>query len=590
MKSITSREFWGLGEDPASLEMRREGAELTLLVARVLLLLDALVLCLMWVPEQPQADLLILGTGTLAVALFGTFWLVRVGKPRLGAWLMCTGLLAADVLSMVQAGLVDVGPAASVLTVMVVAGATLGPLATAIFALLSATSVLLITSYATSGQLRAVPIRGEPWVTATGVAAAVVAVAVLMVVLFQTRVRSIYRELSTSQERDAARVAYLQAQKLEALGRMAGGIAHDFNNLLSVVRATSDILRLRGTDSKLAERVLGDLDSAIERATLMTSRLLSFSRNRTEGRPAADLAQVATDLAPLLARLVGARIEVILVGAEEPLWVSIDPTELEQVFMNLAVNARDAMPEGGHLRILLSAEDEASALIIVEDTGLGISPEVLREIFAPFFSTKRSGTGLGLATVRDIVEGAGGTIEVASQVNEGTTFSISLRRTSPSPAKRGASPALDLPSVPGRVLLVEDHDLARRATAQLLEGLGFEVVAVTNGVEALALIDAAVTFDVLLTDKVMPRMGGLELIARVRERGLACPIIVMSGDGILPEGGEGHKGAAAHLAKPFSMAALTRALSDALGNLPPALGVGRGAQGASGVSGGPTRH
>jgi len=573
--------------------MRREGAELTRLVATIFLVLDAVMFVTMWVPTASTRGLLIQATGALGVAVVLALGLTRMGRPRLGAWMMCFGLLSAGLLSIAQAGVVDVGPAASVILAMVVAGATLGPFATVLFSVLSALAILMLTYLVEGGLLHSPPIRGAPWVTAIAVAAAVVAVAILMVVLFQARVRSIHRELNMSRERDGARVAYLQAQKLEALGRMAGGIAHDFNNLLSVVRASSDILRLRGADSNLAERVLGDLDSAIESATLMTSRLLSFSRSRTEGRPAADLARVASDLVPLLARLVGARIEVILIGAEESLWVGVDPTELDQVFMNLAVNAREAMPEGGHFRILLSAENDDTALIIVEDTGVGIPPEVTREIFAPFFSTKRSGTGLGLATVRDIVEGAGGKIEVASQINEGTTFSISLKRTSPSPAKHSVGSASKPPSVSGRVLLVEDHDLARRATAQLLEGLGFEVVAVTNGVEALALIDAAVNFDVLLTDKAMPRMGGLELIARVRERGLTCPMILMSGDG-LGFGSEKDPSSVpaaspAFLVKPFGLAVLTRTLSDALGDLPSSL-EGHGRREAGSVNTGPTRH
>jgi two-component system, cell cycle sensor histidine kinase and response regulator CckA len=336
-----------------------------------------------------------------------------------------------------------------------------------------------------------------------------------------------------------------------------------------VVRGASDVLRLRGRDPNIASRMLADLDSAVDRATAMTERLLAYSRNRSSAGRAVDLAALAANLVPLLGRLVGSRIEIALIGAEEPLWAQISPAEFEQILMNLAVNARDAMLDGGLFRVLLAEEDEHTVSVTVEDTGMGIPPEIRREVFAPFFTTKSAGTGLGLATVRDIVEGAGGRVELASQVDEGTTFRIFLKRAVPEEKLAAASATFGLPAVPGRALVVEDHDLVRRTTTQLMEGLGFEVVPVSQGLEALGLLDAGLRVDLVVTDNVMPQMDGLELCARLRKRGLRCPVVMVSGDAppVAPE--EAALGYPdAFLAKPFTLAELVRTVATVVGQAP----------------------
>jgi signal transduction histidine kinase/ActR/RegA family two-component response regulator len=568
---VLSPFLWRLGSDPASEVLRREGAELTGRVARILFGLDILVFAVMWFPAGPTRGILALSTCTLAVFLGVTLLLVRVQKALAGAWVMCLGLLIADVLSMIGAGLVDVGPGAVLLTVVAVAGVSIGPLATAIFGALGSAAVVGVTFGVTHGSIPFGPTRAEPWLAASGVIMSIVALTVVVVLVFSIRHRSLERELSAAAERDAARVAYLQAQKLEALGRLASGIAHDFNNLLGVVRGASDVLRLRGRDPNIASRMLADLDSAVDRATAMTARLLSYSRNRSNVGHSVDLAMLASELVPLLGRLVGSRIEVALIGADRPLWAQISPAEFEQILMNLAVNGRDAMPSGGMLRVLLAEEDEDTVSVAVEDTGVGIAPEIRREVFAPFFSTKSSGTGLGLATVRDIVEGAGGRVELASQVDEGTTFRIFLQRATPVEKLAKIGPEFGLPSAPGRALVVEDHDLVRRTTTQLMEGLGFEVVPVSQGIEALGLMDAGLRLDIVVTDNVMPMMDGLELCARIRQRGITCPIVMVSGDAPpTPEGADARFYPDAFLPKPFTMAELVQALASVIG--PSALG------------------
>lgn len=563
MKGLLSPRFWGLSQDPASEILRREGAELTRRVAWILLGLDVLMVVLMWGPSQGHRDTLLISTGTLAASLAGCLLLVRAERAKCAAWAMCLGLILASGVAMKAARIVDAGPAVSLLTVIAAAAITLGPVGTLVTSALSVALIIGVTTRAAHGPLDVLDGRGSPWANAAGVGGGMAALGVIMVLMYRTRLQSMDRELAASEERDAARVAFLQAQKLEALGRLAGGIAHDFNNLLGVVRGASDVLRLRGRDPSIAERMFADLDSAVERATLMTERLLAYSRNRSSGKHAADVAALASSLVPLLGRMVGSRIEVILIGAERPLWARIEPTEFEQVLMNLAVNARDAMPGGGLLRVLLEEADEERVVVTVEDTGPGIPHEIRHAVFSPFFSTKEDGTGLGLSTVRDIILGAGGQIELATQIDEGTTFRIFLERASPTELPAPQRAPLGLPAAPGRILVVEDHDLARRCTTQLLEGLGFEVIPVSQGLEALALIDSGMVPDLLVTDNVMPRMDGLELCSRVRERGLTFPIIMVSGDA--PPGRDGRPHGSlpdVFLPKPFTIAELSQSLSD----------------------------
>jgi signal transduction histidine kinase/CheY-like chemotaxis protein len=560
MKELRSLRFWGLGEDPASRVLRRECAELTGHVALILLALDLAVLLAMSLTAGVQHGILLASTGVLAAFLVVSLLLVRAHRPRAGAWVMCVGLLSASLVSVMSAKVVDVGPAVSLLTLIAVAAITLGPMGTVVFGTICGFSVLAVTCCLGGAEPESVPLRSAPWATATGVFMSAVALAVLLMMMFLVRLRSMDRELTAAEERDAARIAFLQAQKLEALGRLAGGIAHDFNNLLGVVRGASDVLRLRGRDPAIAGRMLDDLDSAVERATLMAERLLSYSRNRINGTHAADIAALASSLVPLLGRLVGGRIEVILVGAEKPLWAKIEPTEFEQVLMNLAVNARDAMPRGGLFRVILSEDDDQTVLVTVEDTGPGIPPEIRREVFSPFFSTKRDGTGLGLATVRDIIEGAKGRIELASQMDEGTTFRIYLARASAHEMPVRSSEPIRLPPSPGRVLLVEDHDLARRSMAQLLHSAGFEVIPVAHGLEALGVLDAGLHPDLVVTDNVMPKMDGLQLCVEARRRGVTCPILMVSGDAPpVRQGNEPFPDA--FLPKPFKMADLLHILS-----------------------------
>ena len=367
-------------------------------------------------------------------------------------------------------------------------------------------------------------------------------------------------------------VQLLQSKKLEAIGRVAGGIAHDFNNLMTVVRGHTELLLSGPREDEDVVAGLSEIDEAAGRASELTGQLLAFGRKQLLRPRIVDLATVLTGLEKLLRRLIGEDIQIEFRIAPSIGNVLADPTQLEQVLMNLAVNARDAMPDGGTLRFDLhdvTVEEFEShrraydvppgeyVVISVHDDGHGIAPDLMEHIFDPFFTTKQEsgGTGLGLATVYGIVKQSGGHIGVETDTG-GTSFYIYLPRVSGEPAARpDRASARTAPNVGGTVLLVEDERAVRAMTQRILERAGYQVLAATNGVEALDLLSASseVPLDLVLTDVVMPRMGGRELaghIARIRP---TARLLFMSGytdDDVLQRGviADGRQ----FLAKPFS--------------------------------------
>ncbi len=337
------------------------------------------------------------------------------------------------------------------------------------------------------------------------------------------------------------------ASRLESIGRFAGGIAHDFNNLLSVILTYGEFIRGEVPAGSTAHEDVLEILDATRRATALTRQLLAYSRGRAIEPRVLRLKPLIEDMHRLLQRIIGEDIELEMM-IERGLWrVRMDASQFEQLVLNLAANARDAMPSGGKLRIeaantMLTAQPGrarygtspgAYVQIRVEDTGIGMTDEVVRRIFEPFFTTKAAdqGTGLGLATAFSVVKQAGGTIHVDSAPGCGTRFDILLPRCR---RKRRASRVqtgeFDLGGHQ-RVLLVEDERPVRESIARLLGQSGYSVAQAENGVAALEALGRSTSepFDLLVTDVVMPQMSGPELVRKVRKISPDLPVVFMTG-------------------------------------------------------------
>ena len=368
------------------------------------------------------------------------------------------------------------------------------------------------------------------------------------------------------------------SQKMEAIGRLAGGIAHDFNNIITVISTYGGLLQERlPADDFNREAVRAVLDAA-ERATRLTRQILAFGRRQMLQPTLVDLNRVVCEVEPLLTRLLlnGARLR--LMPASNPCTAKIDRDQLEQVLVNLAVNARDAMPDGGDLTIgvRIVAADEIGDLkseelragpyveLSVSDTGTGIDDETKNRIFEPFFTTKPAGkgTGLGLAVVYGIVRQSDGHIDVESRVGGGTTFRVRLPYTDGSSVVVGNKTSPRLPGL-GTVLLIDDEEPIRTAIRSVLEEAGYQVITAGGGHEAREIVEREIRIDVVLTDLVMPDCNGQEVAAMVRSIRPRLPVVIMSGrhDQLakLPPGI-----AVGALEKPFTAAELSNAVRRAL--------------------------
>jgi two-component system cell cycle sensor histidine kinase/response regulator CckA len=324
-----------------------------------------------------------------------------------------------------------------------------------------------------------------------------------------------------------------QFERLEAVGLLAGGVAHDFNNILTAIRSYVDLLD-DGEGDEERQQDLQDMREATERGSWLTNQLLAFSRRQVVQPRPLDLASHVRRASKLLLRLIGEAISLRVAADPDPWAINADPGQIDQVLINLAANARDAMPGGGALTVhigKLSRQTRDFVRLSVADDGEGMSAETREHIFEPFFSTKQkaSGTGLGLATVFGIVAQSGGSIEVDSEPGAGTRFDILFPRCFEllEPATTGDTPQ----AMAGRgetVLLAEDEPTVRRATSRILRHAGYRVVEAGDGVEALELA-AHEPIDVLLSDVVMPRMEGGALLARLREHQARLKAIFISG-------------------------------------------------------------
>jgi PAS domain S-box-containing protein len=350
-----------------------------------------------------------------------------------------------------------------------------------------------------------------------------------------------------------------EAEKIEAVGRLAGGVAHDFNNLLTAILGYSDLLMHRLPEGDRMRREIEEIHKAGERAAVLTRQLLAFGRKQVLQPRRIDLNAVVVGMRPMLSRLVGEGIRLEIVPAPAPVPIDADPDQIGQAVANLVINAREAMPGGGWLLIAVSAAPGGRhVLLSVRDTGKGIDEETRAHLFEPFYTTKEGGkgAGLGLPTVYGIVAQSGGSIEVESAVGHGTEFRISLPAAGEAPAatrEKTAVPEASTSAGVETVLVVEDEPVIRRLVASILERTGYTVLEAGDGVEALQVASGhAGPIDLLLTDVVMPRMGGKELADRLAAQRPRMKVLFMSGypddalgaDGVLPE----H---VSFLAKPF---------------------------------------
>jgi signal transduction histidine kinase len=340
----------------------------------------------------------------------------------------------------------------------------------------------------------------------------------------------------------------LQSQKLEAVGRLAGGISHDFNNLLTVILGYSDIMKRNLPDSHPLRRNVEEIVRASERAASLTRQLLAFSRKQVMQPKVFELNTVVTDLEKMLRRMIGEDVELRVSLPRELGNIKADPVHLEQVIMNLVVNARDAMPKGGKLSIETSNVylDEAYArehvsvvpgdyvMLAISDTGCGMDEETRLHIFEPFFTTKEQGkgTGLGLSMVYGIVRQSGGNIWVYSEEGRGTTFKIYFPRVvADAEDYKRSSQMSDVPCGAETILLVEDAELVRNLARQVLEGAGYRVLEAASAEAAIDLCEQinGDRIDLLLTDVIMPGMSGNDMSRILLKKQPGMPVLYMSG-------------------------------------------------------------
>ena len=356
-----------------------------------------------------------------------------------------------------------------------------------------------------------------------------------------------------------------QAKTMEAIGRLAGGIAHDFNNLLTVIlgntASLTDMLARDGTPPP----ELGDIALAAKHASGLTRQLLDFSRRRSRNPHAVRLPQFIDELVPVLDRLAGPEIRVEVEHEERELVVELDAAAFERVLINLTTNARDAVSEGGAIRIVTKPDPNhprGVALLSFEDDGEGMDEEAQRLAFEPFFSRKFGrGSGLGLATVHSLVSQARGEIVLESTPGQGTRFEIRLPRSHEAPRASGAQPPSAARAGRGNILVVEDEGLVREMVGRALGTMGYVVTLAESGEEALARAGTT-TFDLLLTDVRMPGMDGGTLARTLRAEHPDLPVVFMSGyaEGLEPEALAG----SVYLPKPFAPADLRRAIAKLL--------------------------
>jgi signal transduction histidine kinase len=344
-----------------------------------------------------------------------------------------------------------------------------------------------------------------------------------------------------SDRRERAQAALLQAQKIETMGQLVGGVAHDFNNLLMAVIGNLDLLAKGLSDDPRQARLINGAMEGARRGATLTHRLLAFARKQELQSRATDVLSLVEDMRELIERSVGPMIEVKITSDHPLPPVSVDPNQLEMALLNLAVNARDAMPSGGVLVISLDqplvSTGEAGlppgayVRLSVQDTGEGMDAATLARAVEPFFSTKGvgKGTGLGLSMVHGLANQSGGAFQLESQVGTGTKAKLWLP-TAGGAVEDATRPATsDVATAPATILLVDDDVLIAGSTVALLEDLGHRVVEAHSGPEALAILEDGLTPDLVITDHAMPGMSGMDLALRLKSQNPRLPVLLATG-------------------------------------------------------------
>jgi len=402
--------------------------------------------------------------------------------------------------------------------------------------------------------------------------------------VFYATGRDVTAERAAQAALSAAQEQLHQSQKLEMIGQLTGGIAHDFNNLLTAVLTNLDLLRKRlecaSENAPDLERLIAGAIQGAERGASLTQRLLAFARRQDLEIRDVDLAALVGGMTDLLARSVGPRVEVCIDAPPDLPAARADPSQLELVLLNLAVNAGDAMPDGGTLTIALDAAEASDQnglaageylRIRVSDTGVGMEPETLQRAIEPFFSTKEigKGTGLGLSMVHGFAAQLGGTFRLSSTPNEGTTAELWLPAGGAGASAADADPiptsqAQPSPGAasPATILVVDDDALIAMSTVDLIEDLGYSVFEANTGSGALDILRSGTPVDLIVTDYAMPGMTGLELAGAARELRPDLPVLLATGYAELPSGATTDL---PRLAKPFRQDQLATEIAKALG-------------------------
>lgn len=374
--------------------------------------------------------------------------------------------------------------------------------------------------------------------------------------------------------------ALRQSQKMEAIGQLTGGVAHDFNNLLTVIRSSAALLQRPDLPEARRRRYVDAIAETADRAAKLTAQLLAFARRQALKPEVFDVRERVERIADVLRSATGPQIELVTEMDGGACFTEADPTQFETALVNMAVNARDAMPDGGRLTIRVRPADRVPRVrghkaaegdfvaVAVADTGDGIPEGAMTHIFEPFFTTKPpgKGTGLGLSQVYGFAKQSGGEVDVASRCGEGAVFTLFLRRA-PKPAATDQTAAPDAAALPqrGHILVVEDNEQVGAFSTQMLTELGFEASWAANADVALKMLAGRQRFDAVFSDVVMPGMSGIELAREIRRRAPGLPIVLTSGYShvLANEGTQGFE----LLQKPYSADEITSVLRRAIGGV-----------------------
>ena len=392
-----------------------------------------------------------------------------------------------------------------------------------------------------------------------------------------SRMTGVVSDVTDRKEADAQ---LAQAQKMDAIGQLTGGVAHDFNNLLTPIVGSLDLLRRRHKDDERTQRMIGGALQAAERAATLTQRLLAFARRQALQPRAVDIGALIDGLVDLMRRSLGPSITVAIEIPRHLSSARVDPNQLELALLNLAINARDAMPGGGKLtltvgevivdeRNVIGLEADRYVRIAAIDTGVGMDRATLARATEPFFSTKGvgKGTGLGLSMVHCLAAQSGGTLRLTSEPGSGTTVELWLPAT-----EEVATDTVETTAEPivarraAKVLLVDDEDLVRAATADMLRDIGYVVVEVSSASQALSAIRSGVDADILVSDYLMPGMTGGQLITELWSSGNRIPALLVTG---YAAAGEDVPDGVIRLSKPFRQTDLAARVDDLLRQSPP---------------------